>query len=382
MALVLSRAAVPASRFAVFGLGGASRAQPPSMAETLVVTDGTDSFYGSRAIFQSLFDYGEFAKITAFSSSEADAKKMLLSRQARYSGLIDVLQFAEGGADALAATLGEASAWIAVNADEAAIVDQVGTASAAGIRRAFIHLSASDAPSVDATKLTAALEASSMEWTVMRTGSLSKKGSGGGLLVSELELPTCDELPMEDCHRFITEAMTITEANGRAFSLCPSADGSQLKQMRLSGCTRRDEVEALLRGQITEQPAEEAAEEKSEDATAEEAVSEKEKKANDEEEIKALLERARVRGIETQKRMKEEEDAKQAKRQERAAYFAQNAPPDDDEKGSDDKKPEEEGEGGDEDKGEEDKGKGGGGGDGDNKPKKDGDDDDDGLALV
>ena len=47
----------------------------------MVVTDGTDSFYNSRTVFQSLFDYGDFDKITALGSSIAESKKMLISRQ-------------------------------------------------------------------------------------------------------------------------------------------------------------------------------------------------------------------------------------------------------------------------------------------------------------
>jgi hypothetical protein len=53
------------------------------VAESVVVTDGTDSFYGSRTLFQFLHDFGEFDKITAFGPSVVDAKKMLLSRQVR-----------------------------------------------------------------------------------------------------------------------------------------------------------------------------------------------------------------------------------------------------------------------------------------------------------
>ncbi len=65
----------------------ASRVSPlgPTMSDggAAIVTDGTNSFYSSRMIFQTLHDHGEFTKLTAFSSSVAEAKKMLLSRQVR-----------------------------------------------------------------------------------------------------------------------------------------------------------------------------------------------------------------------------------------------------------------------------------------------------------
>ena len=150
-----------------------------------------------RMIFQYLHDFGDFSGVTAFSSSVTEAKKMLLSRQARYSGLVDVLDFAEGGDVELSAALGGASTWIVVNADSKAVVGQLEAAAAAGVKRAFIHLSATEASDVDVAALTAALEASSLDYTVMRTGSMSKEGSGGGLVVSD---STCrrDEVPTDD----------------------------------------------------------------------------------------------------------------------------------------------------------------------------------------
>ena len=84
-------------------------------------------------MFQTLFDYGEYDKITAFSSSTADAKKMCISRQARYSGLIDVLEFAEGGDAELQGVLGDAAAWVVVNGDAATLPAQLSAAQSAGV---------------------------------------------------------------------------------------------------------------------------------------------------------------------------------------------------------------------------------------------------------
>ena len=234
-------------------------AAAPLMAETVLVTDGTDSFYGSRTLFQTLFDHGDYSKVVAFSSSVAEAKKMVISRQCRYSGLIDVLDFRDGGDAELAAALGDVSTWVAINADESKVAAQVAAAGKAGVKRIFVHLSAADsAPSADALK--AALDASGATYSVMRTGSLAKSGVGGGLVVGALDLPVCDEIPIDDVFRFITEAIELPDvSSGRLFSLCPSADSSQLKQMRMSGCSRKEETEALLKGVIVEKPPEERA---------------------------------------------------------------------------------------------------------------------------
>lgn len=160
----------------------------------VVITDGSGSFYGSRTLFQALHDHGEdVGKIVAFSSSTSDAKKMLLSRNARYSGLIEKLEFAEGGDGEMATALGEATTWVAMNADGASLASQLSAAAAGGVKRVFIHLSAAsadDAPDVGA--ITAAC--GSMEYTVMRTGALGKGGSGGGLLLGEVDQPVCDEV--------------------------------------------------------------------------------------------------------------------------------------------------------------------------------------------
>ena len=216
---------------------------------------------------------------------------MLLSRQARYTGLIDGLEFAEGElADAMAG----ATTWVAVNADESKLASQLETAKGAGVTRVFVLLTA-DGPTEalsDADALKATLEASGMTWTVMRTGSMSAAGGGGGLKLDEVDMATCAEVPKEDIFRFVTEALTIEESYSRMFSLCPSADVSQLKEMRMAGCDRREEAEALLRGQIQEGALEEqakAAEEKAAAEGAASATSAEEEEAEREEELKELL---------------------------------------------------------------------------------------------
>lgn len=326
------------------------------MSESIVVTDGTDSFYASRGLFQLLHDHGAFDKITACSSSTADAKKMLLSRQARYSGLIDVLHFSESPlGDAMAG----ATTWLAVNAEEAALAGQLAQAKAAGVRRVFVHLGA-DGPSptvANQEALHSALEACGAEYTVMRAGSLTAGGLGGGLKLSALDEPTCAQLPKEDVFRFITEALTLPEASGRLFSLCPNLDDSQFREMRRAGCDRREEAKALLDGVISETAAVDAAaaattaKKDSEEAKLPQQTAEER-----EAELKKLLEQARLDGIANAKRRQEEEEAKAAARAERLQQIKDQAP-----KGVEQGEEEEEGKKGD---GADDK-SGGEGGEGD-----------------
>jgi hypothetical protein len=230
---------------------------------TLLVTDGTDSFYESQRLIQYCYNTGTFNKVIAFSSSAANSKKMLLTREARYSGLWDSMQISEGGAPELAKLFGEAKVWVCISANEKTILDEVAAASKAGVKRVLIHLAASEAPSLDTGALTEALTASGMEYTLLRTGEFSTGGEGG-ILCQDLDLPACAEVPKDDVFRFIAEALSLDAATGKAFSLCAanSAELKQIQAMRRQGKPRREEVEAILTGTIQKKEEEEKVVEK------------------------------------------------------------------------------------------------------------------------
>jgi hypothetical protein len=290
----------------------------------IVITDGTGSFYQSRTLFQMLHDFGRYASIVALSESNAEAKKSLMTRAGRYSGLLDVLTFQDEPTPAFDG----ADSWLAISPDETTLNAQIDAASAAGVSRIFLLLSAAldDAESIESR-----LASTGMEYTVMRTGPLVDSPGGSGLKLGALDMPVCEDVPREDVFRFVTEALTLPEASKRAFSLCPSEGvASTLKQMRLCGYERREEVQLLLAGVIREQDAD-ASEMSDEEKEAEAELvlrSEAEVAAEREEELKMLLEKARQRGVETQARLEFEEAEKAAKRKEMEKYYK--APPDTD----------------------------------------------------
>lgn len=303
-----------------------------------VVTEGTGSFYKSRSILQMLYDFSGAQSIVAHGDSIASSKKTLISRSARYSGLLDVLDYSEG-------TMPEgADAWVAINADEAALPAQLSDAKAAGISRVFV-LMTEDGPTPcpsDVAALEAQLKEAGMVYTVMRTGELVEDGGGGGLVLSDLDVPVCGAVSKEDVFRFVTEALTLPEASGRIFSLCPSETAATaLREMRFRGYDRRDEVKALLGGAIAEEapPAEVAAAtaEMGEAETAVEQKTEAEDTADREEELKMLIERARQRGIETEAAMKAKEEETLKRREEMSKYYS--SPSKDDDKDDDDAPP-------------------------------------------
>lgn len=310
-----------------------SRDAGASRTGSIVVTNGMDSFYESRTALQSLYDFGGFAKIVASTSSVEADKKVLISRNARYSGLLDALEFHDESSSAAGGFDG-AGVWLALHADESQLEAQIDAAAAAGVKRAFILFSA-DGPTgcpADGAALEAKLASSGLEYTVMRTGSLSASAGGSGLRLGEVDTPLCDDVPTEDVYRFLSEALTLPEASNRAFSLCPSdATLPQLKEMRLCGYERRDEVRFVLTGAKgepmtrvleTSAPAADAADASGatvEDGMDDVAVPDAETVAAREEELKALLQKARERGEATQARLKYEAEEAAKERKEWAA---------------------------------------------------------------
>ena len=304
------------------GLASARAAQSAiAMGQQIVVTDGTDSFYESRTVFSSLHEFGDYDKIIACSTSSAEANKMLLSRNARYSGLLDKLEIVDSPlADAMAGC----DVWLSVNADVSAAKTQITAAKKAGVKRVLLLFTADgpEAKPSDISALKSSLESSGLVFSVVRTGKLVSKGTGGGLLCGEVA-DECADVPKEDIFRFVTEALTLEAAETRLVSLLPTADDTQFREMRRAGCDRREEAEALLKGVIKEKSADEVAAE--EEAAAAKKKSEtktdKPEKETTPEELQMLLERARKAGEENKKRMEEEEAEKLRKREERVAYF-------------------------------------------------------------
>jgi len=294
----------------------------PQMTATMqapmkvLVMDGTGSFYNSRTMFEKLHEHSRVT-LMPFGSDVNDAKKMLLSRQTRYNGLYDSLDFRAGGAPELAAALADAEALLILNADAATVGDQVRAAVGAGVKRVVVHVLATDTPAVDTAALESELAKGGVAYTIMRTGVLNPKSQGSGLQVSALDLPTCGEISREDAFRFLVEALTLDEANGRAFSLCTSErTEASLKAMRYAGSSRREEVAALLKGEVLERDPDEPLASVAK-TTALPMVSEEER----EEELKRIFASAKEKAEIRQKQMAYEEQEKKLKRAEMAELY-------------------------------------------------------------
>lgn len=105
----------------------------------------TDQF-----VFDILQAQGKWDKIVAFAESMSFAKKRLISRRSRYSGLLDVLEFDEGDrndASVMEGKLAGCSAWLCFDCDGGKISDSVEAAKKAGVQKIVLtsSISAADA---------------------------------------------------------------------------------------------------------------------------------------------------------------------------------------------------------------------------------------------
>jgi len=284
----------------------------------VLVLDSADDYLSGRDIFQQLYSYGNWAKLACVTASERQAKKLLLSREARYSGLIDALQFIE------AADVGSAGdalqgydTWMVLNADESKLPAQIEAAKAAGVRRMLICVSVGSGSSslADVAALEERLRAAGIVYTIIRTGELSNDVVGQPMRIDTIDTPSCAELSRSDAFRVCMEALTIEAAENKAFALCPGDSDetkSVFKEMRFAGANRRQEVVALIKGAVGMRQEELAK------ATAKaEAIKKGDvkpevdpavAKAKAEEDVQKAFERASERA----KRVAEEEKAKEA----------------------------------------------------------------------
>lgn len=130
-------------------------------AETVMSADGgkvlVSGFLNSKQrtdqfVFDILQAQGKWEKIVAFSENMAFAKKRLISRKSRYSGLLDVLEFQEGDkydAATMEENLQGCSAWLCFDCQGDKIKDSVEVAKKAGVKNMVISstVSAEDSTS-------------------------------------------------------------------------------------------------------------------------------------------------------------------------------------------------------------------------------------------
>lgn len=223
-----------------------------------------------QQVFDVLHAQGVWSRIVALTPDPAFAKKRLISRSARYSGLIDVLVVEEFDPAALspeeaAARLREvdATSWLAWDPPRGSLEATYTAARLAGIERLVTLVPGGDVEELRAVaeelqaQVPLGSEGSAMNWTVIATGDLITDAPDNAPLrmtpIAELEVaPTFEALPRATAVRCAAEALALSSAQCKAVALVPgdAQAAAYAKFLREEGYDRREELAFLYDGSL------------------------------------------------------------------------------------------------------------------------------------
>jgi len=233
---------------------------------TIVVTGFADADERTdQFVFDVLHSQDVWGKIVALVPDVPFAKKRLLSRSARYTGLLDVLEIEEfdlkttlgGGSAALASALKGygADAWLNFATSADALEASYDAAEQAGVTRL---VSVVDGGAVDADAVVAASKRATptlAQNALMITGELVDGVEGGALATSLLRKARAGALDgrvcvRDDAVRVAAEAFVLKGAQNASFTLAQGNenDGKYLRYLREMGADRQEELDALIGG--------------------------------------------------------------------------------------------------------------------------------------
>lgn len=231
-----------------------------------------------------------WGSIVAFASEPAAAKKKLMSRSARYSGLLDVLSFETLTKDDFKAMIESAgcSAFLAFGVEPAKVGEYLKAADEAVCCSRVVIASTGDVGQMPKVS-------DSLEWTVvvLDVNALLDDMPEGGPVAIDRQDSSSGSISRQDAYRFIAEAFLIEPLTKRSVKLAQGNDYAvkYLRQLREQGYSRRGEIAKIVNGglQAYEDEAIAAEEAKLKNETAANVVSEQERQ----EEYQRLMEEAR-----------------------------------------------------------------------------------------
>jgi len=211
----------------------------------------------------------QFDKIVAFVDDVKFAKKRLLSRHARYTGLLDKLDFSEAiaaGALPTVEQLEGVKSWVAVVSggeegnDIASTLGQIaGTAKAASSVEnvAVLVTDASALDEATAQSSAQSFESDSFSFTIIATGSVNEKADGSiPYMISELgtangTIAADESFSRDEGLRMITTALALESGKNKAltFKECTDVNATETKLirgLRECGFTRPQEIEHMI----------------------------------------------------------------------------------------------------------------------------------------
>lgn len=217
----------------------------------LETKERTDQF-----AFDVLHKHDCFEKIIAYSPSTSFARKRLLGRSARYSGLLDVLDFAEGSPEDLISADGplkDVNSWLAFETNPSSVVANAKAAKDAGVKH-FVMVTVGN---VDYSAAEDILKDSEVTYTFITLGEIDEKSKEGGYFLISYNFTDASELGSvgrDDAVRVAAESFVIPAACNRNFGV---KDGLKddyagalyvMEVFREQGITRQDEIAHLIDG--------------------------------------------------------------------------------------------------------------------------------------
>ena len=211
----------------------------------------------------------EFEKIVAFVDDVKFAKKRLLSRSARYTGLLDKLDFVEAKSEGAIPTVEQLEgvrSWIAF-LDEGDLIDQVKSVAAMAKEASSVEkvsILVANAMDLDAAASAGAVQAlkdCGIEFTLVAVGKLEDHAEGKipyqfkDFGTDEGVLPSDAIFSRDEAMRMITETLQLEAGVGKALSFSEvydvnATEAKLIKGLREAGYARPQEIDHMLRDGI------------------------------------------------------------------------------------------------------------------------------------
>jgi hypothetical protein len=208
----------------------------------------------------------EFEKIVAFVDDVAFARKRLLSRSARYTGLLDKLDFVQASAPGELPTVAQlqgVKSWVAYfdGGDIIASIKEAASIAQQASTVENLAILAANAVNLDAAACEGAvdsLKSSGCKYTLVKVGKLEDHAEGKvpyqfkEFGTAEACLPEDAIFSRDEAMRMITECLQLEVGVDKAFSISEVYDANAteaklIKGLREAGYARPQEIDHMLR---------------------------------------------------------------------------------------------------------------------------------------
>jgi len=208
----------------------------------------------------------EFDKIVAFSADSAKAKKQLLSRSARYTGLLNKLDYTQAATETSAFPTVEqlqgVSSWVAVVDDMAQVQEIASLCQAAESVEnvSILVVNAAEAPSSAYDAALEQLKVSNTQYSIIAVGALHEDHEEGKIpcKYSDFDaeaLPSKSIFSTHEALRMVTECLQLEAAVDKAYAMTELTDEDAtstpdyklIKGLREAGYNRPQEIDHMVR---------------------------------------------------------------------------------------------------------------------------------------